>query len=71
MWDFPGGPEVKNSPSNAWSVVSIPVQGTKIPHVMHSDQNFKTNKQTKKAITFLISVSPSLKSDPHPRHQEH
>ena len=30
--DFPGGPVVKNSPFNARDVVSIPGQGTKIPH---------------------------------------
>ena len=31
-WDFPGGPVVKNQPSNAGDVGSIPGQGTKIPH---------------------------------------
>ena len=31
-WDFPGGPLVKNLPSNAENVGSIPGQGTKIPH---------------------------------------
>ena len=31
--DFPGGPVVKTSPSNAGGVGSIPVRGTKIPHV--------------------------------------
>ena len=30
--DFPGGPVVKNLPSNAWDAGSIPSQGTKIPH---------------------------------------
>ena len=30
-WDFPGGPEVKNPPSNAGDAGSIPDQGTKIP----------------------------------------
>ena len=30
--DFPGGPVVKNPPSNARDVGSIPGQGTKIPH---------------------------------------
>ena len=30
--DFPGDPVVKNSPFNAWDVVSIPGQGTKIPY---------------------------------------
>jgi len=31
--DFPGGPVVKNQPSNAGDACSIPGQGTKIPHV--------------------------------------
>ena len=30
--DFPGGPVVKNPPSNARDVGSIPGRGTKIPH---------------------------------------
>ena len=30
--DFPGGPVVKNLPSNAGNVDLIPGQGTKIPH---------------------------------------
>ena len=30
--DFPGGPVVKNPPSNAGGPGSIPGQGTKIPH---------------------------------------
>ena len=33
-WDFPGGPVVKNLPSNAGDVGSIPGQVTKIPHAM-------------------------------------
>ena len=31
-WDFPGGPVVKNPPSNAGDAGSIPGRGTKIPH---------------------------------------
>ena len=31
LWDFPGGPVVKNPPSNAGDVGSIPCRGTKIP----------------------------------------
>ena len=31
-WDFPGGPMVKNPPSNAGDVGSIPGQGSKSPH---------------------------------------
>ena len=30
-WDFPGGPEVKNLPSNAGDLGLIPGQRTKIP----------------------------------------
>ena len=30
-WDFPGGPGVKNPPSNAGDTGSIPGRGTKIP----------------------------------------
>ena len=30
--DFPGGPVVKNPPSNAGDLGSIPGRGTKIPH---------------------------------------
>ena len=32
--DFPGGPVVKNPPSNAGDVGSILGQGTKIPHAL-------------------------------------
>ena len=32
--DFPGGPVVKNLPSNAGDVGSIPGQGTGIPHAL-------------------------------------
>ena len=31
-WDFPGGPVVKNPPSNVGDAGSIPGRGTKIPH---------------------------------------
>ena len=31
-WDFPGGPLVKNLPSNAGDTSLMPGQGTKIPH---------------------------------------
>ena len=32
--DFPGGPVVKNPPSDAGDVGLIPGQGTKIPHAL-------------------------------------
>ena len=31
-WDFPGGPVVKNPPSSAGDMGSIPGRGTKVPH---------------------------------------
>ena len=34
MEDFPGGPMVKNPPSNAGDVGSTPSQGTKISHAV-------------------------------------
>ena len=33
-WDFPGGPVVKNTPSNAGDMGLIPGWGTKIPHAL-------------------------------------
>ena len=32
IWDFPGGPVVKNPPSNAGDAGLIPGWGTKSPH---------------------------------------
>ena len=41
-WDFPGGPVVKPSPSNAGGAGSIPGQGAKIPHASWpKNQNIK------------------------------
>ena len=34
MWDFPGGPVVKNPPSNGGDVGSMPGGGTKIVHAV-------------------------------------
>ena len=33
-WDFPGGPVVKNPPSDAGDAGLIPGWGTKIPHAV-------------------------------------
>ena len=40
-WNFPGGPGVKNPPSNAGDTGSIPGQGTKIPHAVWHSQKRK------------------------------
>ena len=34
LWDFPGGPVVKNSPLNARDAGSVPGWGTKTPHAL-------------------------------------
>ena len=47
-WDFPGGPVVKASPSNAGGVVSIPGQWAKMPHALQPKQTNKPKKKKKK-----------------------
>ena len=42
--DFPGGPVVKNPPSNGGNVGSIPGQGTKIPQATKVQAINKYNK---------------------------
>ena len=47
--DFPGGPAVKTSPSNAEGVGSIPGQGARIPHALGpKNQNIKQKQYCKK-----------------------
>ena len=44
-WDFPGGPVVRTSPSNAGGVGSIPGQGARIPHAWQpKSQNIKQKR---------------------------
>ena len=42
--EFPGGPVVKTSPSNARVTVSIPGQGAKIPHTLWLKSKHKKEK---------------------------
>ena len=45
LWDFPVGPVVQTSPSNAGGVLSIPGQGSKIPHASGlKNENIKQKK---------------------------
>ena len=48
--DFPGGPVVKTSLSNAGGVGSIPGQEAKIPHALWQKQN-KTKQNIKQEPT--------------------
>ena len=43
--DFPGGPVVKNLPSNAGDMGWIPGQGTRIPHVVGQQSPHATSKE--------------------------
>ena len=46
LWDFPGSPVVRTSPSSAGDSGSVPGQGTKIPNASWSKtQNMKQPKQ--------------------------
>ena len=55
-WGFPGGPAVKNLPSNAVYVGSVPGWGTKVPHAVEQvsprvateTQHGEINKQFKR-----------------------
>ena len=49
MSDFPGGPGVKTSPSNAGGAGLIPGQGVKIPHTSWpKNQNIKQKQYCNK-----------------------
>ena len=54
IWDFPGGPLVKTSPSNA-GAGSIPGQGTKIPKALQPE-NWNENDIVTNAIKTLKGV---------------
>ena len=61
-WDFPGGPMVKNPPSNALDMGSIP--GTKIPHASgqlspHATMKTQHSKQ-KTTSSHSPAALPSL-----------
>ena len=43
--DFPGGPVVKNLPSNAGDLGSIPGQGTKIPNAVRQLSPHSTTRE--------------------------
>ena len=57
--DFPGGPVVKTSPSNAGGVGSIPGQGVKIPHAS------RPKNQNVKQKLYCNKFSKDFKNGPH------
>ena len=60
LGDFPGGPVVKNPPSNAGDVGLIPGQGTKIPYAM--GQLLSPGATTEPACGKKISCTPQRRS---------
>ena len=61
--DFPGGPVVKNLPSNAGDMGSIPGQGTKIPHVTGQLPSPRATTREKPARHNERSCMPQLRPD--------
>jgi len=58
--DFPGGPVVKTSPSNAGGAGSIPSQGAKISHASRpKHQNIKQKQYCNKFNKDLKKKTPS------------
>ena len=60
--DFPGGPVVKNLPSNAGDTGSIPGQGTKVPHAMRQLESLHA------ATTEPLEAQEPLSCDKVPAH---
>ena len=54
--DFPGGPVVKISPSDAGGIGLIPDQGAKIPHASQPKKKKKTIKKQNKTKMQLIGL---------------
>ena len=64
MRDFPGGPVVKISPSNAGGVGSIPGWGAKIPHASWpKNQNIKQKQYCNKFNKDLKKNGPHQKKN--------
>ena len=60
LWNFPGSPGVKISPSNAGGVGLIPGQGAKIPHVSRpKNQNIKQKQYCNKSNKDFLKRSTS------------
>ena len=59
--DFPGGPVVKNLPSNAEDACSIPGQGIKIPHTMGQIHPHAATRESPSTTVKTQSSSPTKK----------
>ena len=59
--DFPGGPVVKNLPSNAEDACSVPGQGIKIPHTMGQIHPHAATRESPSTAVKTQSSSPTKK----------
>ena len=62
IYDFPGGPVVKNLPCNAKDVGSIPSQGTKIPHAI---QQLSQRATTRESMSYKEYIQHATKKILH------
>ena len=62
IWDLPGGPVVKTSPSNAEGAGSIPGQGAKIP------DGSQPKHQNIKQKQYCNKFNKDFKNGPHQKH---
>ena len=67
-WNFPGGPVVKNPPSNAGDTGLIPGQGTKIPH--STGQLLSPRASTREALCSKLQ-SPRTLEPPQNNYRPH
>ena len=60
--DFPGGPVVKTSPSNAGGAGSIPGWGAKIPHASQPEKQNVKQKQYRNKLNQDFKNGPRQKN---------
>ena len=60
LGDFPGGPVVKNPPSNIRDVKSIPDRGTKIPHATGQLSQWATTSEPELWSLQVATIKPTL-----------
>ena len=62
-WDLPAGPVVKNLPSNARDMGSIPGRGTKIPHATEQLSPRATTREKAECHNYR-ALAPQLERNP-------
>ena len=68
MGDFPGGPVVKNPPSNARDMGLIPGQGTKIPYASEQLSPHTTTRESTCSNYRILQNLEPWNTAPEPEH---